>query len=61
MSCMIFLPSFHEHDDFIEGNEEFKLGGEDLEKRKKISKIYTLNSKNSYFPKILPLFLPKKS
>ena len=24
---MIFLPYFHEHDDFIEGNEEFKFGG----------------------------------
>ena len=32
MSCMIFLPYFYKHDDFIEGNEKFKLGGEDLEK-----------------------------
>ena len=31
MSCMIFLPSFYEHDDFIEDNEEFKLRGEELE------------------------------
>ena len=29
ISCMIFLPSFPEHDDFIQGNEEFKLGVED--------------------------------
>ena len=39
MSCMQFLPYFHEHDDFIEGNEEFKLGGEDLEKLNNFSKI----------------------
>ena len=39
MPCMIFFSSFHEHDDFIEDNEEFKLGGEDLEKLKKFSKI----------------------
>ena len=39
MSCMIFLSYFHEHDDFIERNEEFKLKGEDLEKLKCLSKI----------------------
>ena len=39
MSFMIFLPSFHEHDDFIEGNEEFKLGGEDIETLNNFSKI----------------------
>ena len=38
MYCMIFLPSFYKHADFIEGNERFKLGGEDLEKLK-FSKI----------------------
>ena len=32
MLCMIFLPSFHVHDDFFQGNENFKLGGENLEK-----------------------------
>ena len=39
---MIFLPSFYEHDDFIEGNEEFKLGGEELEKLNKDSKNLNL-------------------
>ena len=39
MSWMIFLPSFHEHDDFIEGNEEFKFGDKDLEKLNNFSKI----------------------
>ena len=36
---MIFLPSFHKHNDFIEGNERFKLGGEDLEKLNNFLKI----------------------
>ena len=36
---MIFLPSFYKHDDFIDVNERFKLGGEDLEKLNKFSKI----------------------
>ena len=30
---------FHEHNDFIEDNEEFKLGSEDLEKLDNFSKI----------------------
>ena len=30
---------YHELNNFIEDNEEFKLGGEDLEKFKKFSKI----------------------
>ena len=34
MSCMILLPSFYLHIYFIEGNERFKLGVEDLEKLK---------------------------
>ena len=38
---MIFLPSFYIHNDFIEGNERFKLGGEDLEKLK-IFKLFTI-------------------
>ena len=38
----------HEHSNFIEDNEEFKLGGEDLE---------NLNFKNSYFPNISPQFI----
>ena len=32
----IFL---HEHNNFIEDNDEFKLGGEDLEKFNNFSKI----------------------
>ena len=36
---MIFLPYFYKHDDFIEGNERFKLGGEDVEKLNNFSKI----------------------
>ena len=41
---MILLPSFHIHNDFIEGNERFKFGGEDLEKTQifKIFKIFKL-------------------
>ena len=30
---------YHEHNNFIEDNEEFKLGGEDLEKFNNFSKI----------------------
>ena len=37
---MIFLPSFYKHDDFIEGNERFKLGGEDVEKLHNFFKIF---------------------
>ena len=39
---MILLPSFYAHIYFIEGNEIFKLGDEDLEKLKifKIFQIY---------------------
>ena len=50
---VIFLP---EHNNFIEDNEEFKLGGEDLEKFNNFSKI--LNSKfyKLLFSKFLPLF-----
>ena len=38
---MINIPAIflHEHNDFIEDNEDFKLGGEDLEKFKNFSKI----------------------
>ena len=36
---MIFLPSFYMHNVFIEGNERFKLGGEDIEKLNNFSKI----------------------
>ena len=41
---MILLPSFYAHIYFIEGNEIFKLGGEDLEKLKifKIFKIFQI-------------------
>ena len=39
MPCSILLPYFHEYDDFIEGNEEFKLGGEDIEKLNNFQKI----------------------
>ena len=38
---MIFLPSFYKHNDFIEGNERFKLGGEDVEKLNNFSKFST--------------------
>ena len=52
---MLFLPSFHHHDDFIEGNENFNLGAEDLEKLNNFLKNFKnfkiLNSKNSYFKK----------
>ena len=46
------LAIFYIHNDFIEGNERFKLGGEDLEKLKifkifKILKLFTIL--NSYF------------
>ena len=30
---------YHEHNNFIEDNEEFKLGGEDLEKFNNFSKF----------------------
>ena len=38
---MIIIPSIflREHSNFIEDNEEFKLGGEDLEKFNNFSKI----------------------
>ena len=39
MPCMIFLSSFHVDDDFIEDNEEFKLGDGDIEKLNNFSKI----------------------
>ena len=39
MPCMIFLPYFREHMDFIEGNEEFKFVGKGLEKLKNFKKI----------------------
>ena len=39
MSYIIFLPSFHGNDDFIEGNDEFTLGSEDLEKLNNFFKI----------------------
>ena len=42
MSCMIFLPSFYKPDDFTEGNEKFKLAGEDLEKLNKFLKNFKL-------------------
>ena len=61
----IFL---HEHSNFIEDNEEFKLGGEDLEKFNNFSKIQQffknfkiLNSKNSYFPNFYHSSPPLKS
>ena len=39
---MIFLPSFYKDDNFIEGNERFKFGGEYLEKLNNFSKILNL-------------------
>ena len=48
VTLAIFL---HEHNNFIEDSEEFKLGGEDLEKFNNFTKILKiLNSKNFYFP-----------
>ena len=35
---MILLPSFYEHDDFIDDNEEFELGGEDIKNLNNFSK-----------------------
>ena len=34
MYCTIIFSLFYKHNDFIEGNENFKMGGEDLEKLK---------------------------
>ena len=55
------LAIFYKHNDFIEGNERFKLGGEDLEKLKfsknfKTFKLFTIL--NSYFFKFLPFLTP---
>ena len=45
-----FRYHFHEHDDFIEGDKKFYLGGEDLKKLSHFFKIFKiLHSKNSYF------------
>ena len=41
----------HENSNFIEDNEEFKLGGWGLRKIQQFFKNFkNLNSKNSYFP-----------
>ena len=40
---MILLQSFYIHKVFIEGNERFKLGGEDIEKLNNFSKTKNLN------------------
>ena len=60
---MILLPSFYAHIYFIEGNERFKLGGEDLEKTQnfqffKIFQIFTILK--LLFFKFLPLLIPYK-
>ena len=55
------LAIFYKHNDFIEGNEKFKLGGEDLEKLKfsKNFKIFKLIAiLNSYFFRFLPFLTP---
>ena len=51
-AMIIIIAIFHhEHSNFIEDNEEFKLGGEDLENSTIFLKNFkNLNSKNSYFP-----------
>ena len=54
---MILLPSFYIHNFFIEGNERFKLGGEDLEKLK-FSKILNFYYFKLLFFKFLPLLIP---
>ena len=55
MLCMILLPSFFIHNDFIEGNERFKLGGEDLEKLKFFKNFKLFTILKLLFFKFLPL------
>ena len=51
------LAIFYIHSDFIEGNERFKLGGEDLEKLRFSKILNFLLFLNSYFSKNLPLLI----
>ena len=58
MSYMIFVPSFHENDNLIEGNEEFKLGGKDFEKINNFFEIFKLlNSRKLLFSKFFTTLL----
>ena len=55
-SCHVwgFCYILYEHVDFIEGNEKFELGGEDLEKSQLFFKNFKiLHSKNCYFPNLI--------
>ena len=58
MQYMILLPSFYIHNDFIEGSERFKLGGEDLEKLKFSKNFNFFTILKLLFFKILPLLIP---
>ena len=52
------LAIFYIHNDFIEGNERFKLGGEDLEKLKIFKNVQLSTILKLLFSKFLPLLIP---